>query len=202
VLSVVATLIATHVLRLVLGFPPEALALDARSLAAGRWASLITHLLVHASWTHVLLNSVFVLSFGAPVARYMGRGLLGGIKFIVFFLACGALAGLGFTALARYFMGPEPWALVGASGAASGLMGATARLIEGRGRPGSLFGRTVVGWTVVWILINAALGLSGLTPGSEGAPVAWQAHVLGYFAGLILIPLFGARSRAGDAMAT
>jgi membrane associated rhomboid family serine protease len=41
--------------------------------------------------------------------------------------------------------------------------------------------------TLAWIVINAALGLSGLTPGAAGAPVAWQAHILGFAAGLLLI---------------
>jgi len=43
---------------------------------------------------------------------------------------------------------------------------------------------------VAWILINAVLGLTGLTPGTAGAPVAWEAHIIGFFAGLLLISPF------------
>jgi membrane associated rhomboid family serine protease len=66
-------------------------------------------------------------------------------------------------------------------------MGAAARLIEGRGRIGPLGGRVVVGMTLAWIIVNAVLGLSGLTPGVGDAPVAWQAHIIGFVAGLLLI---------------
>jgi len=36
-------------------------------------------------------------------------------------------------------------------------------------------------------VVNLLLGLTGLTPGTEGAPVAWEAHIIGFFAGLLLI---------------
>ncbi len=69
-------------------------------------------------------------------------------------------------------------------------MGAAARLIEGRGRLGPLGGRTVVGMSLAWILVNVVLGVTGLTPGTAGAPVAWEAHIIGFFAGLLLISAF------------
>ena len=43
---------------------------------------------------------------------------------------------------------------------------------------------------------SLALGLTGLTPGTAGAPIAWQAHIIGYFAGLFLIAPFAWVSRA------
>ena len=111
--------------------------------------------------------------------------------FFCFFLLCGAVAAAAYAALADLSAaakgGAAAWALVGASGSASGLMGAAALLIEGKGRLGSIAGRTVIGMTVSWILVNAVLGLSGLTPGTDGAAVAWQAHIFGFFAGLILV---------------
>ena len=45
---------------------------------------------------------------------------------------------------------------------------------------------------LAWLGINLGLavlqhfGLSGLSPGSGGAPTAWQAHLAGYAAGLAL----------------
>ncbi len=55
---------------------------------------------------------------------------------------------------------------------------------------GRLIGPTVIGMTLAWVIANAVLGLSGLTPGAAGIPVAWQAHIIGYFAGLLLIGPF------------
>ena len=68
-------------------------------------------------------------------------------------------------------------------------MAMTARLIEGRGRLGPIGGRTVVLWTLGWAIANVALGLLPFTPGSEGVPIAWQAHIVGFVAGLPLASL-------------
>ncbi len=200
VVVLIAILIGAHAARLWLGIDPERFALVAGDIGAGRWISLVSHMFIHASWAHVLMNSVFILAFGAPVARFLGQGARGALVFAVFFLACGIVAGAGFAAmaaqLARVGLASPDWALVGASGAASGLMGAAARLIEGRGRLGPVGGRAVVGMTLSWILVNVVLGATGLTPGTAGAPVAWQAHIIGYFAGLLLISPLSRLARA------
>jgi membrane associated rhomboid family serine protease len=200
VVVLIAALIGAHAARLWLGVDPERFALTAGDIDAGRWSPLVTHMFVHASWAHVLMNSVFILAFGAPVARFLGGNALGALVFALFFLICGVVAGSGFAALAaqlsRIGLASPDWALVGASGAASGLMGAAARLIEGRGRLGPIGGRTVVGMSLSWILVNVVLGATGLTPGTAGAPVAWQAHIIGYFAGLLLISPFSRLARA------
>jgi membrane associated rhomboid family serine protease len=201
VLALVGLLVATHAARVVLHIPPERFALIDSDLRAGRWIGLVTHLFVHGSWTHVAMNALFTLAFGAPVARFLGTRPRGAAAFFAFFVACGVIAALAYSgmenALASASAARQGWALVGASGAASGLMGAAARLIEGRGRLGSVGGRTVVAMTAAWIAANALLGLSGLTPGASGLPVAWQAHVFGYFAGLLLIGPF---ARVGEAL--
>jgi membrane associated rhomboid family serine protease len=164
----------------------ERLALTAAGLADGRWQTLFTSMFLHGSWMHVLTNSVAALAFGPPVARLFGETGRGAATFVAFYLVCGVIAGLGF--VATDFGDASP--VVGASGAISGLIGAAARIIEGRGRVGPLFGRTVIGMTITWSLANVILGVSGLTPGAMGMPVAWQAHLFGYAAGLLLIGPF------------
>jgi membrane associated rhomboid family serine protease len=166
-------------------------ALTGDDLRAGRWIGLVSYIFVHGSWAHVAMNAAFTLAFGTPVARYLRTGARGSVAFFAFFLICGIVSALAYagllTALTPSGDPTRAWALIGASGAASGLLGAAARLIEGHGRLGRLGGRTVVGMTLAWIAVNAVLGLSGLTPGAAGLPVAWEAHVFGYFAGLLLI---------------
>jgi len=110
-------------------------------------------------------------------------------------VVCGIAAALGYAGLldALSRMGAasqDGWALVGASGAASGLLGAAARLMDDRGRLGPMLGRNVVAMTLAWIAANALLGLLGLTPGAAGMPVAWEAHIIGFFAGLLMIGPF------------
>ena len=191
VMALIGVLIAAHAARVLAGVGVERFALTGEDLRAGRWTALISYLFVHAGWAHVAMNAAFTLAVGAPVARYLGTGGRGAAAFFAFFLFCGAVAALAYAGLlgAEALSGgaARPWALVGASGAASGLLGAAARLIEGRGRLGPIGGRTVVGMTLAWIAVNAVLGLSGLTPGAAGLPVAWEAHVFGYAAGLIAI---------------
>jgi membrane associated rhomboid family serine protease len=193
VLTVV--LIGAHALRVALGVSPDAFALTRSDLAAGAIAPLFTYIFVHGSWPHVLINSLFCVAFGAPVARWLGNGARGGAAFFAFFIVCGVIAGLGYGGWVDltvvFGRAPSGWALVGASGAASGLMGAAARLIEGRGRLGSIVGRRVVGIGAAWALANAVLGVFGLTPGTGGAPVAWEAHIIGFFAGVLLIRITG-----------
>lgn len=202
VTGLVVFLICAHAARWLLGGSISPWAFASGDLQSGRLIGLVTYQFVHANWPHVLLNAVFVLAFGAPVARYFGENLKGALLFLVFFLACGLAAALGYAALIEAWAelrGGEGdgWALLGASGAASGLMGGAVRLMQGRidglgdTRLGSLSGRTVIAMSFGWIAINLVLGLTGLTPGAGGAPVAWQAHIVGYFAGLLAIGIFG-----------
>lgn len=200
VTMLIVALTVAHALRLLLGAPPEALALTRSDLAAGRLAGLLTHIFVHASWAHLLMNCAFALAFGAPVARYFGKGARGAAIFFGYFLVCGVLGALGMAALDEALTRlagapPDPWAAVGASGAASGLMGGAVRLMQGRGRPGAYSGTLVVGMSVAWIAMNLIFGLTGLTPFTGGAQVAWQDHIFGYFAGLVLIGPFGRLAR-------
>ena len=164
----------------------EAYGVSAQALLAGRWQTLLTSLFLHGSWPHVLLNSVAALAFGPPAARMMGAGLRGSVVFFAFYLACGVLAGLGFALSDPHSAVPA----VGASGAISGLLGAASRIIQGHGRIGPMFGSTVIWMAVAWALVNIVLGVSGLTPGAMGMPVAWQAHLAGYAAGVLLIGPF------------
>ena len=89
--------------------------------------------------------------------------------------------------------------MVGASGAASGLMGAAARLIGGHGRPGPMFSQAVTGMGMAWIIVNVIMAFSGglLIPGAGDAAVAWEAHLAGFAAGVLLIRPFGWLARVG-----
>jgi membrane associated rhomboid family serine protease len=168
------------------GQPPAALTLTGAALAAGHWETLVTSLFLHGSWPHVLMNSVAALAFGPPVARLMGLGARGAVVFLLFYLVCGMVGGLGFVLAAPH----EQIGVVGASGAISGLLGAASRIIQGHGRIGPLLGQSVIGMAIAWAVVNVVLGVSGLTPGAMGMPVAWQAHLAGYAAGVLLIGPF------------
>jgi membrane associated rhomboid family serine protease len=201
VLGLIAVLIAAHVARV---FAPAALserilndyALDPALYSSGKpsWFNeivpLFSHMLLHDNAAHIAVNSVWLLAFGPVVARRFG-----GAAFIVFFLLCGVAGALFFVAL--------NWGadvgVIGASGAISGLMGAAIRMI--RLRQPYLNDATlplmpiaspqVLGFSAVWLAVNLVTGITGIgTGGGQIEPVAWQAHMGGYLAGLFLAGLF------------
>jgi membrane associated rhomboid family serine protease len=54
----------------------------------------------------------------------------------------------------------------------------------------------VLGFLAVWFGVNIIFGMGSIAIGSEGASVAWQAHIGGFVAGLILFALFDPVPRA------
>jgi len=157
----------------------------------GRWWTPATHLFVHGFWGHAILNAVGVLAFGAPVARFLGERGRGPLRFFGFFLLCGVVAGLGYLLLHP----TSTQLLVGASGGAAGLMGAASRMFTHPGRLSGLTDRTVVGLGVGWVVINLMFAVIGVVPGI-GAEVAWEAHLIGYAAGLFGVAPFARMTRA------
>ncbi len=170
-------------------------------LRQGHFELLFTHIFLHGSWTHAIFNAAFCLAFATPVVRAFGRSLLGGVSFIIFFMVCGAAAGLGFCVLNYTSNVP----VIGASGAIYGLIGAAVRLIGQRGVSGGVLRLTdprILTMSAVWCGINLLSALVPLLPGASDVTIAWQAHIAGYLIGLILIehwlkafhPLYFART--------
>ena len=160
-----------------LGFAP-------RALAFGVWQPLFISLFLHGGWAHLMANSAFALAFGTPVSRRMGEDAAGAVVFFLFFLVCGVLANLGFAAMDPHDVAP----LVGASGAIGGLMGATSRLMVPGERLAAFNSPQVVGMALSWLAVNLLIAfIPWAAPGAGHAIVAWQAHLAGYAAGLLLI---------------
>lgn len=157
----------------------------AEVLQLGRWETLLTPLFLHGGWVHTLMNAVAALAFGSPVARLFGLRAGGAFAFLVFYLLCGLLSSIGYVLAHPVSLVP----VVGASGAVSGLMGGASRLIDRHGELGPLLTRTTVGMAAAWIIVNLIIGSVPVMPGVD-ASIAWEAHVAGYFAGLLLIGPF------------
>jgi membrane associated rhomboid family serine protease len=155
-------------------------------LAQGRWGGLYTSLLVHGGWSHAIMNAVGALAFGAPVARLMGDRI-GPTVFLLFYIACGVLAGVGYS-LIHWSSPSMVW---GASGAVFGLIGAATRLMGGQGRVLPLFDRRVASASMAWMAVNLVVGLIGYAPGVQGAQIAWEAHAVGFVVGLLAIGPLG-----------
>jgi len=75
---------------------------------------LFTSLFLHAGWLHLIGNMWFLHIFGENVEDEMGR-----VRYSIFYLGCGLVAGL-----AHFFSDPSSMLpCVGASGAVSGVLG-------------------------------------------------------------------------------
>ena len=145
----------------------------------------VSYIGLHNDWVHLTINCFFLLAFGPIVARRWGASL-----FLFFFTLCGVSAALVYLA----FNWASPVPVVGASGAISGLMPAALRLLPGQAPWAAhsdaplapLFSRPVLVFTVFFAVINVLTGLTGLGIGGERGLVAWQAHLGGFLAGLLL----------------
>jgi membrane associated rhomboid family serine protease len=164
-------------------------------LAADIW-TFFTYALIHADLTHLGFNAIWLLAFGTPLARRFGafRFLL----FCVVTAAAGALAHL-LTHSAQV----QP--MVGASAIISGAMAAAMRFafqpgggMHWRGNmhlpavplPVALRDPRVLVFLAVWFGLNLLFGLGSVPLLGNDQPVAWQAHVGGFLAGLLLFGFF------------
>lgn len=150
-----------------------------------RAVPFLSYMALHHDWTHLVINSFWLLAFGLVVARRLGS-----VLFLLFFSLCGVAGAL----LYLGFNWGSPVPVVGASGAISGLMAAALRMLPGQApwaEPASaplapVFSRQILMFTVVWAAINLLAGLTGLGFGGESGQIAWQAHLGGFLAGLFL----------------
>jgi len=163
--------------------------------------SFVTYALVHADWTHFLVNAIWFLPFGSALARRFGNARL--LAFLAVTAAAGALAHLVTHA-------GQQSPMIGASAAISGTMAAAMRFAFQRGGPlnfyrtggdadyrvpavplmAALREPSVVAFLAVWFGINLLFGLGSLPIAGENNVVAWQAHIGGFVAGLVLFAWF------------
>lgn len=176
-----------------LGMPGDRLiwdyGLSALALQQGRWWTLLSHMFLHGGLAHIFMNATVAFGVATPVARVLGGGLSGLVRFFVFYLVCGVLAGL--TAVALHPHGSMP--LIGASGAICGLWGAATRVGPPEQPLLSPWRRDA--WRAYWpfLLVNVVL-MAALT--QVGLPISWEAHLGGFISGLLLIDLFVPRRSA------
>jgi membrane associated rhomboid family serine protease len=152
--------------------------------AAFAWVAVLTSMFVNGGVLHVGMNMLFLWIFGDNVEDRMGHG-----RFLAFYLLCGVAA-----ALAQTAMNPDSIrAMVGASGAVAGVMGAYIVLYP-RSRivtlvPPFIFNPIEIPAMVflgVWFVLQFVSGVGSIasaTGGAEGGGIAFWAHVAGFVTG-------------------
>lgn len=159
-------------------------------------ATLLTYNFLHGGWLHLALNMLFLWVFGNNVEDAMGH-----LRYIVFYMLCGVLAGLAHAVMDPNSIAP----LVGASGAISGVLGAYL-VLHPKSRLLVLFMNIIPLRLPAVVVLASWIGLQFLSLNSgEESNTAWWAHIGGFLAGMILvvpfrrkaIPLFDGKGRFG-----
>lgn len=169
-------------------------------LAADIW-TFVTYALTHSDLIHLIVNSIWLLAFGSALARRLRA--LRFISFMAVTAAAGALVHL----LTHF---GELLPVIGASAAVSGAMAAATRFIFQRGGPLALWREhsdeayrvpaaplsvclrdpRVLVFLGVWFGFNVFLAFGSLGMAGVEGPIAWQAHIGGFLAGLFGFALF------------
>ena len=190
----------------VFGFIPKRydstlLAIDFPGGAGAKVWTFVTYSLLHANLSHIGFNVLWLLPFGSALARRFGA-----LRFFLFMAVTAAAGALAHLLTHEHAVAP----MIGASASVSGTMAAAIRFafVQGsflsfsRGDADAaakvpalsltraLRNPRVLGFLGVWFGVNIIFGVGSIAIGTDGASVAWQAHIGGFFAGLVLFSLF------------
>lgn len=163
--------------------------------------TFVSYAFIHADLNHLVFNLIWLLAFGPPIARRFGSS-----RFLTF---CAVTAAAGAGAHLLVYFG-QLSLMIGASAAISGTMAAAMRFVFQRGGPLGLLSPgeeesyhvpaaplstmlrdpRILAFLAVWFGVNLLFGLGAVSlPGTEGR-VAWEAHIGGFLAGMLLFSLF------------
>ncbi|MEW6427060.1 MAG: rhomboid family intramembrane serine protease [Thermodesulfobacteriota bacterium] len=159
-----------------------------------RFLPVFASIFLHGGFLHLIGNMWMLWIFGDNVEDILGHG-----RYLLFYLLCG-VAAVAFQGMVH------PGAtvpMVGASGAISGVLGAYL-LSFPRARILTLVPLFIFFYMIevpafiyliLWFVMQFLQGSANLAGGMEGGGVAWWAHVGGFIAGMILLPVLGGRPR-------
>jgi rhomboid family protein len=148
-----------------------------------RFLPLLTANFLHGGWLHILGNMWFLGVFGDNVEDRLGH-----LRFVIFYLLCGAASML----IQGLVIPGSRIPAIGASGAIAGVLGAYLILY-----PSARVRTLVIIFIVdlpavvflgVWFLTQLMNGSASLSPtaAEAAAGVAWWAHIGGFVVGMVL----------------
>jgi membrane associated rhomboid family serine protease len=155
------------------------------------YLTLLTSMFMHGGIAHIFGNMLYLWIFGDNLEDSMGH-----LRYLLFYLACGILAGLAHV-FATTALGANPYLpALGASGAISGVLAGYLVLHPHRKVRVIVF-RTIQEVTAIWAIgiwfafqLISGIGMFG--SGSQAGGVAYGAHIGGFIAGLVLVKFFAA----------
>ncbi|MBV9359462.1 MAG: rhomboid family intramembrane serine protease, partial [Chloroflexi bacterium] len=162
------------------------------------WITLFTSMFLHAGWTHIVGNMVYLFVFGTHVERAMGH-----LRYVAFYVLCG----LGASALEIATSADSSLPGLGASGAIAGVL-AGYLVLYPTSRIGTLIPigflfvpARIYAWAfiVFWFLLQLYYGVASLGGEAADGGVAYWAHVGGFLTGLLLVRAFTVPDRLQQA---
>ena len=170
-----------------MGMVPASL-FQSRVPGAGGYYTVFSSMFLHGGWMHLIGNMLYLWIFGNNIEDCMGH-----LRFVFFYLLTGIVAAVTHLAFNPTSIVPT----IGASGAVSGVLGAYLVLFP----HARILTLIPLGWFIrivylpAWILLIFWIALQLLSQAFDtmnpvGGGVAYAAHIGGFVAGLVLIPLF------------
>jgi membrane associated rhomboid family serine protease len=155
------------------------------------YLTLLTSMFMHGGFAHIFGNMLYLRIFGDNLEDSMGH-----LRYLLFYLTCGILAGLAHVFATTAFGGNPYLPALGASGAISGVL-AGYLLLHPKRRVRVIMLRTIQEvpaiWAIgIWFVFQLVSGLGMLGSGSQAGGVAYAAHIGGFVAGLVLVKFFAA----------
>ena len=145
--------------------------------------TIFTSMFMHASWSHIFGNMLFLWVFGSSLEMACGH-----VRFVIFYLLCGVGAGLGQSLVDP--SGTVP--MIGASGAISGVMAAYMLVYPYNKVKLLIFifkvrvpALALIGFWIFYQMYE--MFSAAAAPVSQAGGVAWTAHVGGFATGMVLI---------------
>src|SRR5580704_17066645 len=187
--GIIVVNVVVFVLELMRGdaFVTQWAAVPAQIVSGHHWITILTAMFMHASWSHIIGNMIFLWAFAPEIEDAMGRG-----RFLVFYLVGGIVAMLAQVAASPHSTVPN----LGASGAIAAVMGAFL-ITYPRDRIRSILlififvkvtfipAAVLIGFWFLTQLFNA-----GQVSHAQTGGVAYLAHVGGFIFGAVTARLF------------
>jgi len=162
-------------------------AISRNAIASGNLQTIQLHMFAHGSIMHIAMNGFSLYALAPVVVQRLGSGFRALILFLVLFEISGLGGAAAFLALHQWNDTP----MLGASGAIYGLVGFLVRYPQIGARIVPIWSKEMFKVSVelvkgnFWLFL--LIGLPPLLAGRAGG-LAWEAHLGGFCAGLILCP--------------
>lgn len=178
--------------QIVLGEP-----IELSTKPADVYPTFFTCMFLHGGWIHLAMNMWMLWIFGNNVEDRLGR-----FMYLCYYLLGGVVG-----TICQWFAGPEvTMPMIGASGAVATVLGGYAitypkAMVKTMIIVGLIFFIDLPALVVlgIWFLLQMAAGLNFMQDLMGGEHVAFWAHIGGFVAGVVLMPILGLGASPADA---